>query len=134
MITAKHCKEISLSVTNDVGILAKITKIITEKGINILAACAWVENANKGIIHLVTEDNLRVMDALRAHNYSPEELASIAVELNHKPGMLNRVCTKLSTAHVGIHYLYVSAPINEDQCLLVLSTEDNDKALIALND
>jgi hypothetical protein len=46
MITAKHCKEVSLWLTNDIGGLSKLTKIISEKGINILAACAWVEDEN----------------------------------------------------------------------------------------
>lgn len=133
MMTAKHCKEVSVRVVNDIGILAQLTKIVAEKGINILAACAWVEDTNKGIIHMVTDDNLRTVDALKAHAYAPEEIASVAVEIRHKPGMLSSMCEKIGAAGIGIRYLYVSAPINEEQCLLILSTDDNNKALVALN-
>ena len=44
MMTAKHGKEVSVRVFNDIGVLAQLTKIVAEKGINILAAAAWVED------------------------------------------------------------------------------------------
>jgi len=133
MITAKHCKEVSVRVEDEVGALAKLTKMVAEKGINVLAAAAWIEGEKNAIIHLVTDDNLRVVDTLRAHGYETEEVASIIVELSHKPGMLSRVCEKVSMAGIGIRYLYVSGPINAETCLLVISTDNNDKALVALN-
>lgn len=133
MITAKHCKEVSIRVANDTNSLSKLTKIIAEKGINVLAACAWVEDENIEVIHLVTEDNLRVLDALTANKYTANEIASISVEVEHKSGMLNRVSSRLHDVDIRIRYLYVSAPINQEQCLMILSTEDNDQALLALN-
>lgn len=134
MMTATHGKEIAVHVFNDIGVLAQLTKIIAEKGINLLAAAAWIEDEKNGIVHLVTDDNLRAVDALTAHSYAPKELASIAVEIDHKPGMLSRLCQKIGAEDINIRYLYVSAPINEETCLLILSTDDNDRALVALND
>ena len=40
MISAKHCKEISVRVLNDIGILAQLTRIVADKGVNIRAAAA----------------------------------------------------------------------------------------------
>lgn len=134
MMTATHAKEIAVQVFNDIGVLAQLTKIVAEKGINILAAAAWVEDEKKGTVHLVTDDNLRAVDALTAHAYAPQELASIAVEIDHKPGMLSRLCQKIGAEAINIRYLYVSAPINQDKCLLILSTDDNDRALVVLNE
>ena len=133
MITATHGKEVTVRVFNDIGVLAQLTKITAEKGINILAASAWIEDEKHGVVHLVTDDNLRTVDALRAHSFAPQELASIAVEMDHKPGMLSRLCQKIGSADVNIRYLYLSAPINQEKCLLILSTDDNDRALVALN-
>ena len=134
MMTATHVKEISVKVFNDIGVLAQLTKIVAEKGINLLAAAAWIEDDKNGIVHLVTDDNLRAVDALTAHSYAPEELASIAVEIDHKPGMLSRLCLKIGAEDINIRYLYVSAPINDDKCLLIVSTDDNDRALVVLNE
>ena len=133
MMTATHGKEISIRVFNNIGVLAELTKIIAEKGVNILAAAAWTEDEGSGMVHLVTDDNLRTVDALTQHAFAPEEVRSITVEIDHKPGMLSSMCHKLGAEGIGIRYLYVSAPINEDKCLLILSTDDDDRALVALN-
>lgn len=133
MITAKQCKEVSVRVLNDIGILAQLTKIVAEKGVNIRAAAAWVEDENKGVIRLVTDDNLRAVDALRAHNYAPEEVDSIEVLMHHSPGMLSSLCEKIGSGGLNVHYLYASAPVSEDTCLAVLSTDDNGRALVLLN-
>ena len=134
MITAKHCKEVSVRVFNDIDILAQLTRIVAEKGVNIRAAAAWVEEENKGVVRLVTDDNLRAADALRAHNYAPEKVSSVEVLLDHSPGMLSRVCEKIGNGGVGIHYLYVSSSGSDERCLAVLSTNDNDRALVLLNE
>lgn len=134
MISATHCKEISVRVLNDIGILAQLTKIVADKGVNILAAAAWVEEGNKGVVRLVTDDNLRATDALRAHNYAPEEINSVEVRMHHSPGMLSSICQKIGNGGINIHYLYTSAPVSEDSCLAILSTENNERALVLLND
>lgn len=133
MINATHGKEVSLRVINDVGVLAQLTKIVAEKGINILAAATWCEDKGSGVIHLVTDDNLRAVDALRARNYDPKEERSIAVKVSHQPGMLSSIYQRIGAENIGIRYLYGSATINDDQCLLILATDNDDKALIALN-
>ena len=129
MIAAKQCREVSVRVFSDIGILAQITKIVSEKGVNIRAAAAWVEDDNKGVIRLVTDDNLRAIDALRAHNYAPEEVNSVEVLMHHSPGMLNSICEKISHGGINMHYLYASAPVSDETCLAILSTADNGRAL-----
>ncbi len=133
MITAAHGKEVSIRMINNIGVLAQTTKVIAEKGINILAAAAWIEHEGTSVMHLVTDDNLRTVDALNEHGFAPQEERSIIVELDHKPGMLSSICQKIGAESIDIRYLYVSAPINEDKCLLILSTDDDDRALVALN-
>jgi hypothetical protein len=133
MITAKQCKEVSVGVYNDIGILAQLTRLVADKGVNIRAAAAWVEDGNKGVIRLVTDDNLRAVDVLRAHNYAPEEIDSVEVTLKHSPGMLSSLCEKLSNGGLNIRYLYASAPVSEETCLVVFSTDDNTRALVLLN-
>ncbi len=134
MITAKQCKEVSIRVLNDIGILAQLSRIVADKGVNIRAAAAWVEDENKGVIRLVTDDNLRAMDALRAHSYAPEEIDSIEVLMHHSPGMLGSICEKIGNGGINIRYLYASAQVSDDACLAVLATDNNARALVLLND
>ena len=134
MTNARQCKEVSVRVLNDIGILAQLTRIVAEKGVNIRAAAAWVEGENSGVVHLVTDDNLRAMDALRAHNYAPEQVSSIEVDLAHKPGMLSRMCERIGRGGINIRYLYGSAPLADETCLLVLATDNDERALVLLGE
>ncbi len=134
MISAKHCKEVSVRVLNDIGILDQLTKIVADKGVNIRAAAAWVEDNDKGMIRLVTDDNLRAIDALRAHNYAPVEIDSVEVLLRHSPGMLSSICQRIGDGGINIKYLYASAPVSDETCLCILSTDNNARAIVLLND
>ncbi|MBN2162961.1 MAG: ACT domain-containing protein [Pontiellaceae bacterium] len=133
VMTATHCKEISVRVLNDIGILAQLTRIVADKGINIRAAAAWVEDGTKGTVRLITDDNLRALEALREHGYIPMEIDSIAVTLRHSPGMLSSVCERMGSSGINMKYMYTTAPIPEETCLAILSTEHNDRALVLLN-
>ena len=84
MLKVKLGKEVVVRVRNEIGLLAQISKLVAEKGINILAAAAWVEGPD-GVVHLVTDDNLRVTDALRHKGYNPREHDVVLVETAHKP-------------------------------------------------
>jgi hypothetical protein len=132
MLKAKPGKEIILKVRNEIGVLAGLSRLIADKGINILAASAWAEGAD-GIVHLVTGDNLRVGDALRAKSYNPREADVVLVETPNKPGLLKHLTEKLSQAGVDIHHLYATATADQDKCLIVLATANNDRAIVALN-
>ena len=132
MLKAELGKEIVIKVINDIGILADITRVVADMGISLLAVTCWVEGAN-GIIHLVTDDNLRATDALRKHHYESREAKVVLAELPHKPGMLKILAEKLKAAKIDIHHLYATTHSSDAKCLTVLSTSDNDRAVVTLN-
>lgn len=132
MLKAELGKEIVVKVLNDIGVLADIAKVVAEKGISLAAVSCWVEGAD-GVIHLVTDDNLRASDALRKHGYDVAERKVVVAELPHKPGLLKQLAEKLKVAKIDIHHLYASAHSADARCLAVLSTSDNDRAVVVIN-
>lgn len=132
MLKAKIAKEVVIRMHNEVGALATLTKLIAEKGINILACSAWV-TGREGEIHLVTDDNLRVVDALTGKRYAPREQEVILTEVPHRAGLLRHLTGELAAAGIDIRYLYGSATSSQDLCLIVLSSSDNDRAMVRLN-
>jgi hypothetical protein len=132
-LTASQNKEVVVRGKIDASALAQMTKIVAEKGVNILAAATWVEGVNS-VIHLVTDDNLRAMDALIANNYAPEEKSSLFLALPHKPGLINGLCEKLADGGINIRYFYMTAPIMQDRCIMILDTEDNERAMVILDE
>ncbi len=133
MLKAKPAKEIVIKVRNEIGVLAQLARTVADKGIDILATAAWVEGGN-GIVHLVTSDNLRAMDALKAKSFQPRESEVVLTEVPHKPGMLRHVTEKLAAGGIDLHHLYASATTAEHACLIVFASANNDRAVVLLNE
>ena len=132
MLKTKPAKEVVVRMQNEIAALDGIAKTIADRGVNILAVSAWVEGA-QAVIRLVTDDSVRVMDALRAHKYDAREGDVLITEPSHKPGMLHRITEKLAQAEIDIHHLYATASTTQGQCLVVFATANNDRAMVLLN-
>jgi hypothetical protein len=131
--SAKLAKVIVITVVNKVGVLADITKILAGHGINIEAAKGYAEDA-KAKIMLVTDDNLRAVDALKKKDYkSIVENEVIMIELENKAGALKNVALKLESEEIDIKYIFATTCSTGCPVRLVLSTSDDEKALVAFN-
>ena len=132
MLKARLGKEVVVRIENEVGVLDQIARTVAEKGVDILASSAWVEGA-VAVIHLVTDDNLRVVEALRSRNYDPRESDVVLTEVPHKPGMLRHVTERLARGSVDMHHLYATTTPGQVESLVVLATANNDHAVVLLN-
>ena len=132
MLKAILGKEIVIKRLNEIGVLADIAKTVAEKGVSILAVSAWVEGRD-GVIRLMVDDELRAADALRAKKHDVREGLVVVVEVPHKPGMLKHLTEILKNAQIDIHHLYASAASDQAKCVVVFSSSDNQKAVVALN-
>ena len=132
MLKTRPAKEVVVRMQNEVGALDEMAKTISDKGANILAVSAWVEGA-QAVIRLVTDDNMRVMDSLKARRYEAREGDVLVTEAPHKPGMLHRITEKLAQGDIDIHHLYATGIITQETCLVVFATANNDRAIVLLN-
>jgi hypothetical protein len=132
MLKTRQAKEVLLRMPNEIGALDRMAKTVADKGVNLLAISAWVEGAH-AVIRLVTEDNTRVLDLLRSHEYEAREADVLVAEVPHKPGMLHRICERLSLGGIDIHHLYATASIAQEQTVVVFATAHNDRAMVLLN-
>jgi hypothetical protein len=132
MLTTRPAKEVTVRMANDIGALDTVAKTIADKGINILAVVAWVEGAQV-VIRVVTDDDVRVMDALRSRGLETRQTEVLVAEVPHKPGMLRRITEKLAHGEIDIHHLYATASMKQGECLVVFATANNDHALVLLN-
>ena len=124
-------KEIVVTVGNKIGVLADISKILADHGINIEAVAGYADNAEAKIM-LVTDDNLRSVDALKKKNYkSIVEKEIIVIELENKAGALKNITSKLASEGIDIKYIYGTACSAGCPAKIILSTSDNEKALVA---
>ncbi|MCM8763378.1 MAG: hypothetical protein NC936_00540 [Candidatus Omnitrophica bacterium] len=125
-------KEIMVTIVNKVGILADMSEIIANHGINIEAVGGYAVG-NTAYILITTNDNLRAIEALRQKGYkSAVENEVVIVELENKPGALKNISRKLAAADIDIKHIYGSACSAECPARLVISCSDNEKAVVLL--
>ena len=128
--SAQLGKEIVVTVMNKIGVLADMSKILADHGINIEAVAGYAVNVD-AIIMLVTDDNLRAMDALKKAGYKDiKEKTVIILELENKPGVLRKITEKLASADIDIRYIYGTACLGDCPSRAVLSTNNDEKALV----
>ena len=132
MTKAKLSKEIVIRVGNDIGVLDQMTKLLAEKGIDILAVNGY-RDREVAVFRLVTTDNLRATDLLRDRNYAPREVECVLIDMPHKPGMLRSITEKLVGEQIDIRHLYATATNDQDRCLVALECARNESAVVALN-
>jgi len=131
MIEARLQKELLIETENRVGLIADISRLLGDMGINFNAIS--VEAANSGaVLHLISNSQLYARDALRDAGFQVSEREVVILELPNRPGELCRVTAALARKEIDIEELYVTAPDASAKALVVLSCSHNGKAVLML--
>lgn len=126
MYKAMLTKEISVETPNNVGVAAKLTNVVAKQAkANIRAAWAAAENG-KGYFSLITDNNGKVMEALKKEYPTAKEHEVLVVGVNNDVGEIAAITSKISEANLNIKYLYTTWYDNKPA--IVMSTDDNKKA------
>lgn len=124
-------KELIVKMPNKVGILANISKILADRGINIEGVAGYAAN-NEASIMFVADDTLRAKEALAKGGYGNiKENEVVVVDLENKPGALKAITAKLAAEKIDIKYAYGTACPEGCPARIILSTSDNEKALVS---
>lgn len=128
---AQLAKEIVVTAVNKIGVLADMSKLLAESGVNIEAVAGYAVDKEAKIM-LVTNDNLRAVDALKKSGYtSIKENEVVVIELEDKPGALKNITARLAAEGIDIKQIYGTTCSAGCPAKLVISTTDNEKALVA---
>ncbi|MFH0827367.1 MAG: ACT domain-containing protein [Candidatus Omnitrophota bacterium] len=128
---AKLSKEIVVTVTNKIGILADMSRLLADAGINIDAVAGYAVG-NEARIMLVTPDDARAEETLKKANYTSIKLNDcIVVDLENKPGALKDITAKMASEMLDIKQIYGSACTAGCPAKIIISTTDNQKAIAA---
>lgn len=124
-------KELVITVPNKIGVLADITKILADHGLNIEGVAGYAMS-NQANIMLVTEDVLRSKEALQKGGFkSIKENEIVVVDLENKPGALKSITSKLASEKIDIKYTYGTACPEGCPARLIIATTDNEKAIVS---
>lgn len=128
-------EEITITTRNKVGILADVSKMLANKGVNIEAVLGY-ETGFTAKLLLVTNANLVIVNELKKKKYKiVKETEVLLVDLDNKPGALKVVAMEMKENKIDIKYVYLT-PCTcavKGSSRMVLQTSDNEKAMALLS-
>lgn len=125
-------EEIIVSTQNKIGLLADISVIAANNGINISAMLGYEEGRSAKVL-FITDANLRIINELRKKRYKlVKEKEVVVVDISNKPGALKVVATELKNNKIDIEHVYVTSCSCGGASRMILQTGDNEKTMSLL--
>ena len=131
-MTAKLGKELSFMAPDKAGLLNEISTDLANAGVNVVTICAYSMDGNANFM-VVTSDNAKATEVLKAKGYEVKESDVVLYDLVNKVGAISEMTKKLADAGVNMDYFYGTTGAADAPALLVFHSNDNSKAVEALN-
>jgi hypothetical protein len=126
-------EQISVFLENRAGRLAEITRVLGDAGVNI-RALSLADTSDFGILRLIVSDNDKAKEALKEHGFTVGKTSVVAVEVEDRPGGLNRILEILSKEGVNVEYMYAFVQHSGANALMIFRFDDIDAAVKLLLD
>ncbi len=121
-------KQLSVTMENRPGSLAKMCSALGEKKVNILAVMSSSEREGQSVVRMIVDKLPVAKRVLQAIDYPYMEEQVLVTRIPNRPGTLATVVTRLGDAEVNIAYAYLGAEAGSRQQLVALSVSDIEQA------
>lgn len=115
-------KQVSIFAENKKGALHEVLELLAAKNVNI-DGFVTNDSAEFGIVRLITKEAEEAGQALEAAGYQYRVRNVIGVEIEDKPGALDKLLVALEEMNVNVDYLYISYNRDNARPIMVLHTE-----------
>lgn len=124
-------KQISVFVENKKGRLARITEVLGQSGID-LVALSIADTTNFGIMRCIVSKPEKAIEILKQNGFTASMTEVIVAEVTDKPGGLAGVLKTLDAAGISVEYLYSFVRSQNENALILFRVEDIEHAVSAL--
>lgn len=128
----KLYKQLSIFLENRPGGLARISGVLAEASVNILAMAVH-DTVDHAVIRLIADPHMKALLLLEQQGLYLLEQDVIVTKLDNHPGSLAGIARALAHADINIHYAYCTATEHQLQGCLILKTDDSERTLEILN-
>ncbi|UCG13431.1 MAG: ACT domain-containing protein [Deltaproteobacteria bacterium] len=125
-------EQISIFLENKAGRLAEVTGILGAAGINI-RALSLADTSDFGILRLIVNDHEKAKEVLKEHGFTVGRTEVVAVEVEDRPGGLNRILQVLFDASINVEYMYAFVQQSGQNAVLIFRFDDIDNAVAVLS-
>lgn len=126
-------KQISLFVENKPGRMAKVSKTLSDAGVNIRALTV-AEAGDFGVIRMVVDDPEQGYKVLHDNGFTVSETEVLAVEMKDIPGGLYEIVNTLGESGVNVDYAYAFVTTKAERAMLIIRVDNLEKARKVLTD
>ena len=124
-------EQISIFLENKAGRLAEVTRILGDADINI-RALSLADTSDFGILRLIVNDNEKAKQVLKEHGFTMGRTEVVAVEVEDRPGGLNRILRILFEAGINVEYMYAFVQQSGQNAVLIFRFDEIDTAVDVL--
>jgi hypothetical protein len=124
-------RQISVFLDNKIGSLAKMSKHLADRGIN-LRALSVSETRDFGAARLIVPDPDKCIQALKEAGYHFSETDVLVIEVADSPGGMAAVLEIIAAEHLNVEYIYSMVRAKAGQAAVVLRASDAVKTCAAL--
>lgn len=122
--------DITVYMTDQPGELARLGRVLGDRGVNIEGFCAVIGGGGTAEVHLLVEDDEAAFGALAEAGIdvaNEQEVAVVEVE-EDRPGILGEITRRLGDADVNITLAYLAS-----RTRLVFASDDLARARAILS-
>ena len=134
-------RQISVFLENTTGRLPEVTKTLAKAGIN-LRAINIADTADFGILRMIVDKTDEAANVLNAAGFTIKMTSVAAVEIDDKPGSLDKLIVMIQKFGINIEYLYASlggsassesgASGGSGKAVVIFKLEDHEKGFALL--
>lgn len=126
-------KQISVFLENTTGSLARLTRLLSKGGVDLIAL-SIADTENYGIMRCIVSDTDLGVKIMREAGYVARLTDVVAVSVPDQPGGLAHVLTLLNAADVSVEYLYSFVRNSGSHALVIFRLSDNARGVRVLQE
>ena len=119
--------QITVFLENKAGALLDVTKLLSNNKVD-LRAINIAETADYGLLRLITADNEKAEEVLKAESLIFTETPVLAVAIDDKTGALTNVLEILANENINVHYMYSIFGHQDGKAYMIMQLSEVDKA------
>ena len=123
--------QLSVFSENRAGMLADITAMLAEAGIDI-EALTIADTAEFGVLRFIVDAPKKALSVLKVGGFVASLTPVIALKMDNTPGSLAKIAKTLGDANISIEYLYACVTREIDSAFVILRVENNETAVALL--
>lgn len=114
-------RQLSVALENQPGRLARISRLLAERGLNIEGLCV-IDNVEQGMVRMMISEPEGARAVMESAGLHVVEAEVIALELTDRLGSLAEVSEALAEAEINIEYAYATVDHAGARTRMILKT------------